>query len=489
MKEAGRVTALDSRREEGHGPPARDRARSRVHDDEGDRSRRRAGARGVLRRRRPGRAPSRADAAARAQAGTPASASARPTAGSRSNSTSSSTTGSTSPRSPAMVAVARHLRGRAPHGPRRHVGRRARGQRAESRVIDLATVRRLAAAALESIEAAPAADQRAERLPRPRRRHRDEPREDDAGHRRRRSSARPRRRRRELAAESSGPRRWRRKGQLGGDPLARSSAAWRGSLGEREQVDGDVPAEALRAGGDERVPGGEGARRGDDADRRSARWPRRPSCPRCARSRRGGASPRVVAPRRRRGGPDAGDARPSSARRASSTPAGRGSSSSCAACCTRSTGEPLPDGAGASPRSSPRSRSTRRSREYRYCTSFVVEGEGLDLDALHAELEPLGDSLLVTGDASIAKVHVHTDEPGRRARRRPRGRRRRLDGVEIGDMHSQAAERERWLAQLHDARAGAARRRSRSSPSPRAAGTATSCAARVRRSSSRAARR
>ncbi len=89
--------------------------------------------------------------------------------------------------------------------------------------------------------------------------------------------------------------------------------------------------------------------------------------------------------------------------------------------------------------------------EYRYCTVFVVEGDAIDLDALHASLEPLGDSLLVTGDTSIAKVHVHTDEPeGALALGRSVGV---VDAarVEIGDMHSQASERERWLAQLHAA--------------------------------------
>ena len=35
---------------------------------------------------------------------------------------------------------------------------------------------------------------------------------------------------------------------------------------------------------------------------------------------------------------------------------------------------------------------------FRYCTVFVVEGDGLDADALEPELEPLGDSLLVVGD-------------------------------------------------------------------------------------------
>ncbi len=52
---------------------------------------------------------------------------------------------------------------------------------------------------------------------------------------------------------------------------------------------------------------------------------------------------------------------------------------------------------------------------YRYCTSFLVEGSGIDLDALEASLLSLGDSLLVMGDAAQAKVHVHTDAPERAA--------------------------------------------------------------------------
>ena len=77
----------------------------------------------------------------------------------------------------------------------------------------------------------------------------------------------------------------------------------------------------------------------------------------------------------------------------------------------------------------------------RFCTTFVVEGEELDLDGLHATLESLGDSLLVTGDVTVAKVHLHTDEPERALELG------RAVGVvdpvriEISDMHSQAAER------------------------------------------------
>jgi DAK2 domain fusion protein YloV len=80
---------------------------------------------------------------------------------------------------------------------------------------------------------------------------------------------------------------------------------------------------------------------------------------------------------------------------------------------------------------------------YRYCTVFVVEGAELDVDALEAELEPLGDSLLVVGDASALKVHVHTDEPGRAlAAGTALGV---LDGIEIANMHRQTLRREERL--------------------------------------------
>ena len=114
------------------------------------------------------------------------------------------------------------------------------------------------------------------------------------------------------------------------------------------------------------------------------------------------------------------------------------------------TGEPLPEPPSVADAIAEESIHHEES-EFRYCTVFVVEGAGLDLDAIHARLEPLGDSLLVTGDATIAKVHVHTDVPetaldvGRAVGVVDAER------VEIGDMHSQAAERERWLAQLHAA--------------------------------------
>ncbi|CAN5243839.1 DAK2 domain-containing protein [soil metagenome] len=77
---------------------------------------------------------------------------------------------------------------------------------------------------------------------------------------------------------------------------------------------------------------------------------------------------------------------------------------------------------------------------YRYCTGFVVEGDGLDLNGLESSLERLGDSLLVVGDESAIKVHVHTDDPG--AALSVATVMGVIGRVEIADMHAQTFERE-----------------------------------------------
>ena len=80
---------------------------------------------------------------------------------------------------------------------------------------------------------------------------------------------------------------------------------------------------------------------------------------------------------------------------------------------------------------------------YRYCTVFVVEGEDIDADKLEAELEQIGDSLLVVGDHTALKVHVHTDDPGRALSLGvARGY---LEGIEIANMHLQTQAREERL--------------------------------------------
>lgn len=77
---------------------------------------------------------------------------------------------------------------------------------------------------------------------------------------------------------------------------------------------------------------------------------------------------------------------------------------------------------------------------YRYCTGFVVEGDGLDVTALESSLEQLGDSLLVVGDGSALKVHVHTDDPG--AAISAATAMGVVGRIEIANMHAQTFERE-----------------------------------------------
>jgi DAK2 domain fusion protein YloV len=51
------------------------------------------------------------------------------------------------------------------------------------------------------------------------------------------------------------------------------------------------------------------------------------------------------------------------------------------------------------------------SSTFRYCTNFAVTGDGLEQRRFAQELETLGDSVLVVGDPTTLKVHVHTDDP------------------------------------------------------------------------------
>ncbi len=51
------------------------------------------------------------------------------------------------------------------------------------------------------------------------------------------------------------------------------------------------------------------------------------------------------------------------------------------------------------------------STTFRYCTNFAVSGDGLEQRQFITALEKIGDSVLVVGDATTLKVHVHTDDP------------------------------------------------------------------------------
>ena len=80
------------------------------------------------------------------------------------------------------------------------------------------------------------------------------------------------------------------------------------------------------------------------------------------------------------------------------------------------------------------------SGTYRFCTNFAVTGSGLSAGRFIEPLEALGDSVLVVGDASTLKVHLHTDEPERATAVFAQvGEISRLD---IADMRLQVAERD-----------------------------------------------
>ena len=49
---------------------------------------------------------------------------------------------------------------------------------------------------------------------------------------------------------------------------------------------------------------------------------------------------------------------------------------------------------------------------YGYCTQFLVEGQGLDPDAVRERMAALAGSTVVVGDDSTLNVHVHVDDPG-----------------------------------------------------------------------------
>ncbi len=49
---------------------------------------------------------------------------------------------------------------------------------------------------------------------------------------------------------------------------------------------------------------------------------------------------------------------------------------------------------------------------YGYCTEFVVHGAGIKLDEMREQMSKIGDSLLVVGDETLVRVHLHAQDPG-----------------------------------------------------------------------------
>ena len=85
------------------------------------------------------------------------------------------------------------------------------------------------------------------------------------------------------------------------------------------------------------------------------------------------------------------------------------------------------------------------SSTYRFCTNFAVEGEALDPSDWILPLEKLGDSVLVVGERTTLKIHVHTDDPeGATKLFAGAGEVSHLD---VADMHEQVEHRSARLAE------------------------------------------
>lgn len=84
------------------------------------------------------------------------------------------------------------------------------------------------------------------------------------------------------------------------------------------------------------------------------------------------------------------------------------------------------------------------SSTFRYCVNFAVTGADLDRGDHVSRLEEIGDSVLVVGDASTVRVHVHTNDPA--AARSLFAPPHVVSHQDVADMHEQVAQRELRLA-------------------------------------------
>ncbi len=88
------------------------------------------------------------------------------------------------------------------------------------------------------------------------------------------------------------------------------------------------------------------------------------------------------------------------------------------------------------------------SMTFRYCTNFAVSGTGLESRRFVRQLERLGDSVLVVGDQTTLKVHVHTDDPN--AATAVFAEYGSVSHLDVADMREQVQQRDQRLAVLVD---------------------------------------
>jgi DAK2 domain fusion protein YloV len=94
------------------------------------------------------------------------------------------------------------------------------------------------------------------------------------------------------------------------------------------------------------------------------------------------------------------------------------------------------------------------SSTYRYCTNFAVTGNDLAQRAFVPALERIGDSVLVVGDSTTLKIHVHTDDP--KAATRVFADAGVISHLDVADMREQVEQRTaRLMTPAENATSGA----------------------------------
>ena len=83
-----------------------------------------------------------------------------------------------------------------------------------------------------------------------------------------------------------------------------------------------------------------------------------------------------------------------------------------------------------------------RDEGWGYCTEFLINGPGLDVDSIREDLAKLGESALVVGDDSLVRVHIHTGDPAALiAAAAQRGRMTKLKVEDMSAQHHDVLER------------------------------------------------
>ena len=83
-----------------------------------------------------------------------------------------------------------------------------------------------------------------------------------------------------------------------------------------------------------------------------------------------------------------------------------------------------------------------REQGWGYCTEFLINGPGLDVETIRTELAGLGESALVVGDPDLVRVHIHTGDPaGVIAAASSRGRMSKLKVEDMSAQHHEVLDR------------------------------------------------